>query len=40
MLAGGFVHPSKNCEDVHPAIEEHADSIPHAMLASPTSTSS
>ena len=35
MLTGGFVHPSLNCEDVHPAIEEHADSIPHAALAKP-----
>ena len=35
MLSGGFVHPSINCEDVHPAIEEHADSIPHTVLAKP-----
>jgi 3-oxoacyl-(acyl-carrier-protein) synthase len=32
MLTGGFVHPSLNCEDVHPEIEEHADSIPHSVL--------
>ena len=29
MLQGGFVHPSINCEDVHPAIEPYAASIPH-----------
>jgi 3-oxoacyl-(acyl-carrier-protein) synthase len=29
MLRGGFVHPSINCEDVHPDIEVYADSIPH-----------
>ena len=29
MLRGGFVHPSINCEDVHPEIEVYADSIPH-----------
>jgi 3-oxoacyl-(acyl-carrier-protein) synthase len=31
MLAGGFVHPSINCEDVHPEIEPYADSIPHNL---------
>ncbi len=31
MLSRGFVHPSINCEDVHPEIEPHAASIPHAM---------
>jgi 3-oxoacyl-(acyl-carrier-protein) synthase len=35
MLAGGFVHPSINCEDVHPEIEPFAASIPHAMLPAP-----
>ena len=35
MLTGGFVHPSINCEDVHPEIEEHADSIPHTVLEKP-----
>ena len=29
MLEGGFVHPSLNCEDVHPEIEAFADAIPH-----------
>ena len=32
MLSGGFVHPSLNCEDVHPEIEPHAGSIPHSTL--------
>lgn len=31
MLSQGFIHPSINCEDVHPEIEPYADSIPHAM---------
>jgi 3-oxoacyl-(acyl-carrier-protein) synthase len=35
MLGGGFVHPSINCEDVHPEIEPFAASIPHAMLPVP-----
>jgi 3-oxoacyl-(acyl-carrier-protein) synthase len=35
MLAGGFVHPSINCEDVHPEIEPYAASIPHALLPAP-----
>jgi 3-oxoacyl-(acyl-carrier-protein) synthase len=35
MLTGGFVHPSINCEDVHPDIEPHADSIPHVVLEKP-----
>jgi 3-oxoacyl-(acyl-carrier-protein) synthase len=29
MLQGGFVHPSINCQDVHPAIEPYAASSPH-----------
>ena len=29
MLRGGYVHPSINCEDVHPEIEAFSDSIPH-----------
>jgi len=29
MLEGGFVHASKNCEDVHPEIAAFAASIPH-----------
>jgi 3-oxoacyl-(acyl-carrier-protein) synthase len=35
MLAGGFVHPSINCEDVHPEIEPYAASIPHTLLEVP-----
>ena len=29
MLDGGFVHPSLNCEDVHPEIAPYADAIAH-----------
>jgi 3-oxoacyl-(acyl-carrier-protein) synthase len=29
MLLGGYVHPSRNCEDVHPRIAPYAGSIPH-----------
>ena len=35
MLKGGFVHPSINCEDVHPEIEPYAASIPHTALETP-----
>jgi 3-oxoacyl-(acyl-carrier-protein) synthase len=35
MLTGGFVHPSINCEDVHPEIEPFADSIPHTVREMP-----
>ena len=35
MVARGFVHPSINCEDVHPEIEAHAASIPHSMMEMP-----
>jgi len=35
MLRGGFVHPSINCEDVHPEIEPYAASIPHVALQTP-----
>jgi len=35
MLEGGFVHPSINCEDVHPEIEPYAASIPHDQLETP-----
>jgi 3-oxoacyl-(acyl-carrier-protein) synthase len=31
MLKGGYVHPSINCEDVHPEIEPHASSISHEL---------
>lgn len=35
MVERGFVHPSINCEDVHPDIEPHAASIPHSVLEMP-----
>jgi 3-oxoacyl-(acyl-carrier-protein) synthase len=35
MVEKGFVHPSINCEDVHPEIERHAASIPHTALDMP-----
>ncbi|MBW2423556.1 MAG: beta-ketoacyl-[acyl-carrier-protein] synthase family protein [Deltaproteobacteria bacterium] len=35
MVARGFVHPSINCEDVHPEIEPHAASIPHEVMELP-----
>lgn len=35
MVERGFVHPSINCEDVHPEIEPYAASIPHDLLERP-----
>jgi 3-oxoacyl-(acyl-carrier-protein) synthase len=35
MLEGGFVHASRNCEDVHPEIAPFAASIPHETRALP-----
>jgi len=35
MVRGGYVHPSINCEDVHPEIEPHASSIPHTLRELP-----
>lgn len=35
MVEKGFVHPSINCEDVHPEIEPHASSIPHVLRELP-----
>ncbi len=35
MLRDRFVHPSINCEDVHPEIESIADSIPHVVREIP-----
>jgi 3-oxoacyl-(acyl-carrier-protein) synthase len=35
MLSRGFVHPSINCEDVHPEIEPWAGSIPHQVRELP-----
>ncbi len=31
-LDEGFVHGSVNCEDLHPALAEYADRIPHATV--------
>jgi 3-oxoacyl-(acyl-carrier-protein) synthase len=31
MLRGGYVHPSINCENLHPDIEPFADSVPHEL---------
>ena len=36
MLRGGYVHGSKNCEDVHPEIAAFAGSIPHEMKRLPS----
>ncbi|MEN8160127.1 MAG: beta-ketoacyl-[acyl-carrier-protein] synthase family protein, partial [Myxococcota bacterium] len=35
MLAGGFVHASRNCEDVHPEIAPFEKSIPQSTLPLP-----
>ncbi len=35
MLERGFVHPSINCDDVHPEIEPWAASIPHEIRELP-----
>jgi 3-oxoacyl-(acyl-carrier-protein) synthase len=35
MLREGFVHPSINCEDVHPEIAAFEASIPHALRERP-----
>jgi len=35
MLRGGYVHGSKNCEDVHPEITRFASSIPHETTPVP-----
>jgi 3-oxoacyl-(acyl-carrier-protein) synthase len=35
MVRDGFVHPSLNCEDVHPEVEPFAGSIPHAARELP-----
>jgi 3-oxoacyl-(acyl-carrier-protein) synthase len=35
MLAGGFLHPTINCDDVHPDIAPFAASIPHALTPAP-----
>jgi 3-oxoacyl-(acyl-carrier-protein) synthase len=35
QLYRGFVHPSLNCEDLHPEIIPFAKSVPHAAVACP-----
>jgi len=35
MLRGGFLHPSVNCDDVHPEIEPFAAAIPHTTREQP-----
>jgi 3-oxoacyl-(acyl-carrier-protein) synthase len=35
MVSKGFVHPSVNCDDVHPEIEPYAASIPHEAREMP-----
>ncbi len=35
MLQGGFLHPTINCEDVHPEIAPFAAAIPHALRPLP-----
>ncbi len=35
QLARGFVHPSLNCEDLHPEIVPFAKSVPHVAVACP-----
>lgn len=37
MLAGRFVHPALNCEDLHPEVDAFAGSIPHEARALPDS---
>jgi 3-oxoacyl-(acyl-carrier-protein) synthase len=35
MLAHGFLHPSINCDDVHPEIAPYAGRVPHRAQAAP-----
>jgi len=35
MLARGFLHPSINCEDIHPEIAPYAGRVPHRVQAMP-----
>lgn len=35
QLQGGFIHPSINCEDVHPEIAPWGKSIPHTAVHAP-----
>ena len=36
MLAGGYVHASLNCEDLHPRIAPYARSVPHERRDDPS----
>jgi 3-oxoacyl-(acyl-carrier-protein) synthase len=36
MLSGGYVHPSLNCEDLHPEIRAYAKSVPHERRDDPS----
>jgi len=35
QIYGGFVHPSLNCEDLHPDIVRFAKSVPHRAVEHP-----
>lgn len=35
MLRGGYVHPSCNCEDLHPEVEPYASSVAHELIEVP-----
>jgi 3-oxoacyl-(acyl-carrier-protein) synthase len=35
QLYKGFIHPSINCEDLHPDLEAFADKIPHGLIENP-----
>ena len=35
MVQDGFVHPTINCEDVHPDIAPFAAAIPHTLRSAP-----
>jgi 3-oxoacyl-(acyl-carrier-protein) synthase len=35
QLHKGFIHPSVNCEDLHPDIEAFGDKIPHKLIENP-----
>jgi len=35
MLRGRYIHPSINCEDIHPEIEPFAAAVPHSLREIP-----
>lgn len=35
QLYKGFIHPSLNCEDLHPDIAAFADKVPHTVIENP-----